>query len=270
MLLGLTTAAFYGKLETEDAAEKLRSFDLDCAEVFLETQSEYSAPFGALVKARLGAIPATSAHPLGTAFENSLFSLSARQRLDARNVFCGVLEAGRALGARRYVYHGRHNVKGTGVSADFRSLAPCIGELCDLAAERGMMLCWENVSWCQLSTPERVLQAREACPQVHFVLDIKQAMQSGYDAADFIAAMGDRLANVHVCDYDAQGRLCMPGQGTYDFAALSGQLRAAGYDGPVILEPYATLFDCDEQLAASLAYLRKTMQIASQKERDRV
>ena len=270
MLLGLTTAAFYGRWETEEAAEKLRCFDVDCAEVFLETLSEYSASFGKLVRKRLGDIPAMSAHPLGTAFENSLFSLSARQRHDAERIFCGVLEAGQALGVRVYVYHGRHNVKGTGISADFTSIAPRIGELCELAAAYGIKLCWENVSWCQLSTPERVLRARKACPQVHFVLDIKQAMQSGYDAADFIEAMGDRLANVHVCDYDAQRKLCMPGQGTYDFAALGGQLRAAGYDGPVILEPYATLFERDEELEASIAYLRKTMQIASQKDRDRV
>lgn len=31
MRLGLTTAAFYGRMETEDAAERLRTFDVDCA-----------------------------------------------------------------------------------------------------------------------------------------------------------------------------------------------------------------------------------------------
>ncbi len=270
MRLGLTTAAFYGRLETEDAAARFQTFDVDCAEIFLETYSEYSASFGALVRERLGGLPVTSVHPMGTAFENSLFSLSARQRLEAQKILAGVLEAGRALGARIYVYHGRHNVKGTGIPANFESVAPRIGELCDLAADYGITICFENVSWCQMSTPERVLQVRNAYPKAGFVLDIKQAMQSGYDVSAFIAAMGDRLQNVHVCDYDGGGKLFMPGQGTFDFAKLGRQLREAHYDGPVILEPYTTLYTSDEELAQSIAYLRKTMQIASQKCPDRV
>ena len=55
-----------------------------------------------------------------------------------------------------------------------------------------------------------------------------------------------------------------------DFAALAMALRAAGYDGPVILEPYANLFREEAELADSLAYLRKTMEIASQKTANRV
>lgn len=270
MRLGLTTAAFYGRMETEDAAERLRTFDVDCAEIFLETYSEYSAAFGALVRERLGGLPSTSVHPMGTAFENSLFSLSARQRLEAQKIFEGVLKAGQALGARIYVYHGRHNVKGTGIAANFDSVAPRIGELCDLAADYGITVCFENVSWCQMSTPERVLQVRSAYPKAGFVLDIKQAMQSSHDVSEFISAMGDKLLNVHVCDYDAGGRLFMPGQGTFDFEALGRRLRAVHYEGPVILEPYTTLYSSDEELAQSIAYLRKTMQIASQKCPDRV
>ena len=80
MRLGLTTAAFYGRLETEEAAAHLRALDVDCAEAFLQTPSEYSVSFGETVKAALAGIPATSVHPLGTAFENALFSPSRRQR----------------------------------------------------------------------------------------------------------------------------------------------------------------------------------------------
>lgn len=270
MRLGLTTAAFYGRLETEDAAQKLRQFDVDCAEVFLETYSEYSALFGALVRERLGGIPATSVHPLGTVFENSLFGRSARQRMDAQRIFENVLEAMQALGAKVYVYHGRHSSKGTPLPPDFESYAPRIRELCDLAAAYGVRLCWENVWWCQLSTPQRVVQVREACPRVGFVLDVKQAMRAGFDAADFALAMSDRLCNVHVCDYDAQGKLCMPGKGVCDFSHLGDALRAAGYEGPVILEPYATLFKTDEEIVQSLSYLRKKLKIASQADKNRV
>ena len=270
MRLGLTTAAFYGRLETEEAAAHLRALDVDCAEVFLQTPSEYSASFGETVKAALAGIPATSVHPLGTAFETSLFSPSRRQRADAERLWEGVLCAAEAFGARRYVYHGRSSARGRRMEATFEQDAPRIEELCAAASAHGVRLCWENVSWCQLTSPERVRAVRRACPHAGFVLDVKQAMQSGFDAVEFAREMGDRLCNVHVCDFDASGRLCLPGRGIYDFAALAMALRAAGYDGPVILEPYANLFREEAELADSLAYLRKTMEIASQKTANRV
>ena len=270
MRLGLTTAAFYGRLETEEAAAHLRAFDVDCAEVFLQTSSEYAASFGMTVRDALGAIPATSVHPIGTAFENSLFSPSRRQRADAERLFEGVLCAAQALGARCYVYHGRNSARGKRMEATFEQDALRIEELGAAASAHGVRLCWENVSWCQLTSPERVRAVRRTCPHVGFVLDIKQAMQSGYDAVDLAREMGDRLCNVHVCDFDASGRLCLPGRGVYDFVALGKTLCAMGYDGPVILEPYANLFHEDAELAEALAYLRNTMQIASQKTANRV
>ena len=44
-----------------------------------------------------------------------------------------------------------------------------------------MVIGWENVCWCQLTVPGRVLEARAALPQVRFTLDIKQAMRAGGD-----------------------------------------------------------------------------------------
>jgi len=46
MKLGISTAAWYGHYETEDAAAHLREFQLDTCEVFLESFSEYSHDFG--------------------------------------------------------------------------------------------------------------------------------------------------------------------------------------------------------------------------------
>ena len=47
MKLGMSGAVFYGRMETEDEAAHLTDFPLDVCEIFLETQSEYSASFGA-------------------------------------------------------------------------------------------------------------------------------------------------------------------------------------------------------------------------------
>lgn len=260
MKLGLSTAAFYGKYETEDAAAHIRRFSLECAEVFLETGSEYTAAFGALLHERLGGLEATSVHPLGTAFENAIFGKSPRQREDALQIFTGVMDAAHAVGAGIYVYHGQHDAKGRPLEPNFPRFAQGLERMCAIGRERGVRVCWENVEWCILRSPDRVQQVRALYPQLGFVLDVKQAMQAGHDALEFVPVMGDRLASVHVLDYDATGRLCLPGQGTYDFRRLFGALRAQGYDGPVILEPYATQFERDEELEEALAYLREAME----------
>ena len=60
MKIGLSSAAFYSRAETEDQAIRLRNFNIDVCEVFLETHSEYNASFGRLVKENLGDLPCIS------------------------------------------------------------------------------------------------------------------------------------------------------------------------------------------------------------------
>ena len=83
MKIGLSTAAFYGKWEVEEAAALLGRYGAECAEVFLQTRSEYTREFARLVRKNLNGVPCTSVHPFGTAFENEFFARSTRQRADA-------------------------------------------------------------------------------------------------------------------------------------------------------------------------------------------
>lgn len=261
MRLGLSTAAYFGRYETEDAATQMRRFDIDCAEVFLQTSSEYTKAFAMQVKECLQGIPVASVHPLGTAYENALFSRSARQKADAFATYDAVLDAAEVLGADMYVYHGNHTAKGVALQPDFARYAPSLAQMVERAGAHGLRLCWENVWWCVMNTPERVERVRTLYPDIGFVLDIKQAMQSGVDAIDFLPAMGERLMNVHVCDYDANGKLCMPGEGIYDFKRLMRALAHSGYTGAIILEPYSDLFTQDAQMERALEVLRRAMQV---------
>ncbi len=259
MQIGLSTAAFYGKLETEMAAEQLETYHVDCAEVFLQTGSEYTVDFAREVKKRLAGVRCTSVHAKGTHFENDFFGRSARQRQDALDVYCRILDAAAELGAFYYVYHGRHTALLSPLPFDLSANAEVVGKMCEEAKARGMTLAWENVSWCQLTNPERVLSVRRALPQVHFTLDIKQAMRAGCDPIEFVSAMAGALCNVHVCDWDQSGRLCLPGEGKFDFAAFFKVLRSLHYEGPVILEPYSALIQNQNALERALAFLRGEM-----------
>lgn len=259
MQLGLSTSAFFGRMETEEAAKRIARLPVDCAEVFLQAQCEYTAEFGRIVRDMLGDKQAAGVHPLGTMFESNLFSISGRQRADAERAFFGTLAAAREMGASRYVYHGRPDYKGMRAPTDFRALSPRMNELCAGAGEYGVRLCWENVFWCQIRTPADALAAADACPDISFVLDIKQALLGGQDPHAFISAMGGRLKNVHLCDIDAHGHPCLPGRGAVDFSALFGSLVKIGYDGPVILEPYPESFRNENELVRSLEFLRGQM-----------
>ena len=90
MTVGMSSAAFYGRLETEDQAALLREFPVDVCEIFLETHSEYSAAFGAQVRERLAGLRCLSVHPKGTQFEQDLFGRSRRQAEDALRAFRGL------------------------------------------------------------------------------------------------------------------------------------------------------------------------------------
>ena len=156
MRIGLSTSGFYGRFETEEAAEYIAALPVDCAEAFLQTPSEYTLEFAALVRRSFGRVHCTSVHPMGTQFENSMMSRSKRQRQDAFDLFCRVLDAGMALGAGTYVYHGRSTSLLSPLPWDLQKNLDVLGPMCELAAQREMVIGWENVCWCQLTTPQRV------------------------------------------------------------------------------------------------------------------
>ncbi len=256
MRLGLTSAAFYGRLETEDAARKLRDFSLDVCEIFLETHGEYSLAFGELVKTRLGDLPCRSIHAKGTQFEGDLFGASSRQRQDAYTTLAGVLDCGMALGAKLLVFHGMPDYRGMLAVERIPRLHETICRVMEMAGERGITLTWENVSWCALKRPEDAAFLMSQFPDLRFTLDIKQARQRGVDPLAFLPVLGRKLAHVHVLDHDAAGRHCLPGEGLFDFERLKSELSAIGYQGDVILEPYAAQTLDEQALRNSITYLR--------------
>ena len=178
MNIGLSTAAFYGRWETEEAAEHLSDYGAACAEVFLQTRGEMTAGFAADVRKRLNGVPCTSMHPKGTLFENELFGRSPRQRTEGWNAFQYALDAAAELGAAYYVYHGWHSSAGNKIPFDAQRNADVVGEMQLKAAQQGIRIAWENVSWCQLRTPERVIEMKKWLPDIGFTLDIKQAMRA--------------------------------------------------------------------------------------------
>lgn len=259
MKLGLTSAAFYGRMETDESAAFLPTLGLDTCEVFLETHSEYSADFGRLVRNNLAGLHVTSVHPKGTQFEPDLYAQSARQRQDAYNIMCGALDAGRELGAKWYVMHGPVSALGRIPPERIRNLPERFSQLQAAASQRGIEILWENVFYGAVAGVEDIRKMRDLLPDVHFVLDLKQAWRAGADPFDILAAMGDRIRHLHVLDHDANGNICLPGDGIFDFDRLLLTLRDGGYNGSVIIEPYAQQTEDIDALRRSIGFMRETL-----------
>ena len=257
MRIGISTGAFYGQQETEEAAARLASLAPSCAEVFLQSYSEYSAGFARLVRERLGGVPAVSVHAILHHFECGLYSFSARQREESFAWLTRFLDAAQALDVGVYVYHGPARHRGAGVPPVER-WRPGVERVLQMCQARGISLAWETVSWCWLCSLESLRALRKAFPRLRFTLDTKQLFTLGLDPVDFVDALGDSLCHVHILDHDEQGRYALPGAGVHDFAELARALEQNGYRGDIILEPYGLTAQDDTKLRASLDWLRET------------
>jgi len=255
MKMGISTASFYPHLLTEDAINEIGSLGIGTCEVFLESMSEYEIEFGEELERRIREqqISVYSVHSLCSQFESQLFAAAERQRRDSLKILEKVFAVARLLKAQVYVFHGPANMKRNTVHYDYKRLGRIASELADLAEEYGLKFSWENVYWCYFNHPEFGRKVMEHCNSgnLYFTLDIKQAMLSGFDWKDYLEEMGKRIANVHICDYNHEGKLLLPGRGDFDFSHLKDKLESVGYQGPVILEVYHNNYQSFEELLES-------------------
>lgn len=256
MKIGLSSAAYYGQLETDDAAAHIAELPLDTCEVFLETPSEYTTDFTFRMRYNMNNFPVTSVHPLGTQFEPQLFGRAARQSDDAFAMFANVCRAAESLGAAYYIFHGPFGVRGHLSPANIPFLEERFDQMRERAARHHLRVLWESVSWCSVATPEDVRILLKRIPDAEFVLDTKQVHQAGVDPLDMLRAMRGHVRHLHVLDWTADGKLCLPGRGVFDWQQFARVLREDGFDGAVILEPYAQLVESEQALLESIRFLR--------------
>lgn len=269
MDVGISTASIFNKAMVEDTPAMLASLGCKKIEVFLNTYSEYRPDFVRLVRRRIddAGLSVYSVHPMSNQFEAQLFSIHPRQKSDAFAVYRDALNAGKILGATHYVMHGSPHLGGTAKNLEMERITPIFIELLDIAAEYGITLCLENVSWCFFHAPAfgAELKARLGDHRLKFVLDIKQAVRSGEDPFAFVEAVGEDLENWHLCDYafDEQGKLSlkMPGQGQCDFLAMGKAMRDKGYRGPAFIEVYSDMYTDLDVLRSSFETIRTTLSI---------
>lgn len=262
--IGLSSASYFDRLPLEDIIDDFTRHEVGLCELFLNTRSEYGPEFRSVLTERLaapGAPKVHSVHPLGTQFEPQLFSRHPRQQKDAMDTYVAVLKTARAIGAGVYVMHGPIMLEHAAFRPETKRFIPVIRDLCSIAKDFRIRLALENVSWCLFRSPDVGKELTDALgDSLHYTLDIKQAIRSGFDYRDFIDVVGPLLTDVHLCDHvktDDGFRWKVPGQGETDFRRLFCELHSAGYQGPAFIEVYSNSYGQIDELYDSVAYLNR-------------
>ncbi|CAM2734728.1 sugar phosphate isomerase/epimerase [Hathewaya histolytica] len=256
MEIGLSSATFYPKINTEDSLKIIKDLGFDFAEIFINTHSEYSPKFLEILKKEKEKteLEILSVHAFCAIFELYLFDPYIRRRKDMIKYFKKHCKLTKELGAEFYTFHG---MKYSSLDKNkLRSIKEIYEELSYIAGENGIKLAQENVSWCQSSSLEflQFLKGEVKNP-IYFTLDIKQAYKSGISPSEYIKIMGNRLVNIHINDRSSTEDCLLPGKGDVDFEKLFEELKKAGYKGKAIIEVYNENFNSYNELIESKKYL---------------
>ena len=257
MKTGISTASLFGRFHTEDGLKFLSENNVQTAEVFLESYSEYTKKFGKLLKKSKGDMPVHSIHTLTTQFEPTLYSLNDRAMADSYKLLERTLECAKQIDAKYYTFHGVARVKRTPITINFERVGFYTQKIIDLCAKYGVSLAYENVHWAYYNYVGFFKELKQRTQGLKGTLDIKQARQSSVDYKDLIKEMGSDIVTVHLSDVNEQGKMCLPGKGVTDFNDLFVRLKDVGFDGALLLEVYQNDFESAKELFDSLNFINE-------------
>ena len=257
MKIGISTASFFLRRDTEDALKFLGEQKADTCEVFLESFSEYNREFGAHLKSLKGDIDVHSMHVLTTQFEPQLYSLNERAKSDSFKLLDMAVSAGEEVGAKYYTFHGGARMKRTPMVIDFDRVGKLTEQIIEVCSSHGITLAYENVHWGYYNYIGFFNELRNRTKGLKATLDIKQARQSGIEYKEFIDEMGGDIVTVHLSDVDENGKMCLPGKGVTDFYDLFSRLHGVGFDGAFLIEAYKNDFEKESELFESVDFLKE-------------
>ena len=255
MFSGVSTSSLFLREMNEDALTVLNAIGIRSTEIFLTTFSEYTEEFARLLLSRRGELKVNSVHLLNTQFEPQLFGSHPRAKRDAFEILHRAMASAHIFGAERYTFHSLTRLKRNSSPLNYDSLGENFNEIIAACAEHGVKLCLENVHWALYNEPGIFSRLKCRCPDLQGVLDVKQARLSGYPYQMYIKDMEGSISHVHLSDVDGRGKICLPGQGRFDFEECLRRLKDAGFDGALLIEVYPKDYGDYAELKRSCDYL---------------
>ena len=259
--LGVSSGAFFPHTATEHVPLAAARLGITSIELMLQAASEYDPAFIAQVAANVRAAGVTVHAVHSMSQLHPMMASYPRRAADARALFQRGIEAAATLGAEVLVWHGPLR---TEVATDdgWERFIALTHELAMACGAAGITLAIENVSRGALAQVRHVVRFATRLGEigtqreVGFVFDPFQAAEAGANPFMMLAAMGNRIVNVHISDYrpsDPSVRHLLPGDGTLPWSALLRAVAGSGYAGPLMIEGPLGIDD------AGIARVRETI-----------
>lgn len=242
--LGVSSGAFYPHTPTEQVPDHAAKLGVNAIELMLQTPGEHAPGFVSTLaqRTRSAGVEVHSVHAMQ--YLHPMLNAYPRRAAEARDEFQRMIEATATLGARVLVWHGADRKELTTPDGWERFIA-LSHDLARACGEAGVTLGIENVSWGALAKVRDVvsfatrLEAIGGPREIGFVFDPFQAIEAGANPFMMLAAMGNRVVNVHISDYrqgDPAARHLLPGDGDLPWSALLRAISGSGYSGPLMIE----------------------------------
>ncbi|MCI9456050.1 MAG: sugar phosphate isomerase/epimerase [Oscillospiraceae bacterium] len=253
---GISTACMY----PQPMEKTLKSFvqaGIDCTELFVNTFSEFSPASARRYQKilRNGGTKVVSVHPFTSAIEGLLlFSEYPGRFREGLELYKRYFDFAAHMGAGVVVLHGCIQPPGVPEERYWERY----DRLHRQAISQGVRLAQENVVRYMSGSLDMLRRMRENIPDVCFVLDIKQAVRSGYDPFQVLEAMGERIVHVHISDHSPEADCLLPGKGGFDFEKLVQKLEVIHHDLSLVLELYRSDFLDFQDLVNSYQFLKES------------
>lgn len=254
MFLGISTACFY-PMETEKTIDDIARLGFDRIEVFANCMAETSFDYIKELKKKCDdyGIKVVSFHPFTSFAEPFYFFTCYPRRIEEGvDFYKGLFERAARLGAHVVNFHGAKRDYNAEPSAFFDVYA----RLYEGAKQYDIIFSQENVVRCKSAEPSFIKLMRSYLnDECSFTLDIKQANRAGFSPFEMLEAMGDKVCNVHINDFNSEYDCLLPGKGNFDFGKLLHMLNEYKYNENILIEVYRNNFLQNDEILSSKNYI---------------
>ena len=239
MKVGLSVNGIGKKSIDTESLMKMKASGIDAVEISLGRDLSLALDYSELKKsADEAGIETWSFHlPFMPFKEIDVSSTDESVRLYSISMLSDMIKKGSAIGIKRFVIHPSgepidDSVREARMAAAKKSLA----ELSALASSLGTTLCVENLPrTCLGRDSSEILELISADSSLRVCFDTNHLLEE--EISDFIGAVGDKIATIHVSDYDKLNeRHWLSGEGVIDWQRLYSDLLSVGYSGAWLYE----------------------------------
>lgn len=250
MITGISSACFY-PLETEKSIRKCGEMGFENIEIFVNAPCELKGSILTDIKKEISEfnLNVTSVHPFTSFAESFTIFGSYKRRIDDTiDLYKHFFNFANEVGSDILVLHG---AKGA-FTADGEDYFERFAKLRDAGKQFGVIVSQENVVNFRSGNVDFIKKMNDYLNgDFSFTLDLKQCRRAGESPFEFIDAVGEQIANVHISDGNKNCDCLPPFEGEENFTEIINALKNKEFNGNYIIELYSDNYQNNNQISAA-------------------